>query len=306
MRKALIVFISAIAVLFAFSACGEPSGIGAMDEIEYEQWYWDAEEGQASPLPKKTSDYTVVGSSTTEWKNGTYVVTKDVEIGSRVEVTGSVDLIICSGVSLKVPKGIDVDEYDSLSIYGQENGIGKLVIDNCAAGDAGIGNGGNAGTVVVHCADITVTGGSNCAAIGGGPNCQNAIDFTLYSGTVNAVGGSKGAGIGGGKDGDGGDVMIYGGKITATGTDGGAGIGGGYNGAGGYVTIYKAIELTANGSDDAIGIGRGAGSKGDGYLNPEASGTPVIIEMSDNSSFEPHSYFSIDAPEERAQYMKRV
>ncbi len=306
MRKALILFISALVVLFAFSSCSEPSGIGALEEIEYEQWYWDAEEGQASPFPKKTSDYTIVSSGTTEWKNGTYVVTRDVKIKSRVTVVGSVDLIICNGVKLEIPKGIEVEEYDSLSIYGQDNGIGKLVIDNCADGDAGIGNGGNAGTSIVHCANIDVTGGSNCAAIGGGPNSENAIDFTFYSGIINAVGGSRGAGIGGGKDGSGGDVTIYGGRITATGTDGGAGIGGGNHGAGGRLTIYKSVSLDANGSDGAKGMGGGSESDYHGYLDADASGVPVIIQMSDDSSYSAPTLFDDAKPDVRKQYMRRV
>lgn len=119
------------------------------------------------------------------------MVNKDVTIGSRVEVTGNVYLILEDTYTLTVNGGIQVAGSSSLTIYGQENGIGQL----------------------------EATGTGNNAAIGG-----NGGTITISGGTVTACGGINGArstggtGIGGSGNESCGDITITGGTVTGSGT----------------------------------------------------------------------------------------
>jgi len=105
-------------------------------------------------------------------------------------------------------------------------------------------------------AQLTATGGSYAAGIGGGIGGVGG-NITISEGTVTATGSSGGAGIGGGIGGAGGNITISEGTVTATGSSGGAGIGGGIGGAGGNITIGGGT-VTATGSNSAAGIGGGA------------------------------------------------
>ncbi len=115
---------------------------GTVDGVEY----WD-ENGSSY-----TQDgVTVVDSTTTTWTAGWYVVNSGdpnnpIKIDSRVTVTGSVYLILADDCALTVKGGIQVqDDGNSLTIYGQERGTGKLT----ATGDNGqAGIGGNGGGCV--------------------------------------------------------------------------------------------------------------------------------------------------------------
>ena len=208
---------------------------------------------------------TEVTASDTAWGGSDsmeywYVAQGEVTINQRVTVTGNVHLILADGCTLTVNGGIQVAENNSLTIYGQSGGTGKLI--------------------------ATLTGGSYNAAIGGnGQEGKNASTggigapggtVTIHGGTVTAKG-KFGAGIGGGSgwsSGDGGTVTIYGGTVTAS-SFAGAGIGGGGNnwanscgtniggtaGDGGTVTIHGGT-VTAKGGDLGAGIGGGSGNKG--------------------------------------------
>lgn len=62
--------------------------------------------------------YTVVTSGSTSWSDGWYVVNSEVTIGSRVSVSGTVNLILCDGYTLTVNGGIQLTGSNSLTIYG--------------------------------------------------------------------------------------------------------------------------------------------------------------------------------------------
>ena len=64
----------------------------------------------------------------TEWSAGWYAATGKVTIDSRVTVTGNVNLILCDGAELTVPKGITVSDGNSLHIWRQQNNTGKLTV----------------------------------------------------------------------------------------------------------------------------------------------------------------------------------
>ena len=185
----------------------------------------------------------VITETSTSWDssgNSWYVVDTSVTISTRVTVTGSVHLILMDDTELTIEGGIQVEDPNSLTIYGQSEGTGQLTATGSGGAAAGIG--GDAGI-----------GGNGGNSRDGG----NGGSVTIHGGTVTAIGGSGknggGAGIGGGgggaesyhtgyKGGSSQSVIIYGGTVNATGgnsgsntTDerggGGAGIGGG--GAGG-------------------------------------------------------------------------
>ena len=89
---------------------------------------------------KTTCDnFTVVETNTTSWTNGNwYVVYYDVTIDSRINVSGTVNLILVDGATLTASKGIG--GAGTLNIYGQKNASSSIVIDNVDDGVAAISN----------------------------------------------------------------------------------------------------------------------------------------------------------------------
>ena len=185
----------------------------------------------------------------------------------RVQINGDINLILKDGAYLELPDGIHLSEGNSLTIYSQKEGTGKLVSKTENPGMSGIGgdsgnrdtdfSGEDAGTLTIHGGIITAIGSQDYysryggAGIGGG-GCSSQIgnqsggdggEVTIYGGTIVAIGGIGSAGIGGGSGfksgGSGGTVHIYGGNITAI---------GGYNDLG-YASTYMA----------GSGIGTGGG-----------------------------------------------
>ena len=257
----------------------------AADTISYLDENGDPQSVSAASATQVTSD-------TTAWSNGWYYVSGDVTISSTVTVSGNVDLILADGADLQVTSsrnatGINVEGSNSLTIYGQVGGSGKLT----ATGDgqaAGIGGGGsitiNGGTVTAtgsslsagiggskegSTGTITINGGTVTATdrigtgIGGGFNNAGGGSITINGGTVIANGGAEGAGIGSGGSGSGGPIItINGGTVMATsnGNSSGAGIGGGFNNAGGRITINGGTVTAIS----EINAGIGGGQGGDG------------------------------------------
>lgn len=194
--------------------------------------------------------------------NGWYAVEGTVTGDNRIEVQGTVNLILEDGCSFTVNGGIEVNEGNALTIWGQQKGNGELKAQNVAYYCAGIGGGDgkSGGNITVAGGNIIATAYSAGAGIGGGAYGNGGM-ITIKGGEIEAEGGDAGAGIGGGGYGNGGTITITGGKIKAKGIDGGAGIGGGRQGAGGTIkiqggNIYASIRdgLVANG-DFAIGAG---------------------------------------------------
>ena len=182
-------------------------------------------------------------SSQKEFTNGWYVLDNSLELSGRVTVSGTAHLILKDGCTLTIPLGIQLKEDNSLTIYGQGKGTGKLTTGPCNEYQAGIGgnNHERAGTLVVNGGNVEARGGYSAAGIGGGAqghwagNYGNGGTVVINGGTVYAKGNHYGAGIGGGGchsynvtaiPGEGGSVTINGGNVTAIGGDmGGYGIG---------------------------------------------------------------------------------
>lgn len=232
--------------------------------------YYCDENGVRYDIPQ---EMVVIENGSTEWNgrdgDAWYVVTKNVEIGERVEVSGSVNLVLCDGVKLIAEKGIHVTGENSLTIYGQEAGDGGIAA-NAIEDQAALGGNENeaAGYIQIYGGTVTASGGFQAAGIGGG-NCGSGgyIEFAGEC-TVEADGGEMGgAGIGGGWAGSGGNIVINGcNKIVAKGKGGGSGIGGGQAASGsqnGEEIVIKDGVIYAYGRSGGSGIGGGgSGSAG--------------------------------------------
>ena len=225
------------------------------------------------------SDYTEVTSQTSNWTGSEgatwYVVKNDEQINTRITVTGDVHLILADGCTLNAAKGIYVGSGNSLTIYGQNGGTGKLTARAYQVGScAGIG--GNTDNDAAH-GNITINGGTieatsyGGAGIGSGSGSGTSDKpngtITIKGGSVTATAnGSYGAGIGGGYNNNiaGGDIVITGGTVEANGAKWAAGIGTGYSDKqtnGRSITISGG-KVTATGGEWGAGIGGGYSCKG--------------------------------------------
>ena len=218
---------------------------------------------------------TAVTSSLTVWGSEDaptwYVVNGKVTINSRITVTGDVHLILADGCDFEAKYyGIDVSSGNSLTIYGQEQGTGKLRTQGSGSGAAGIGGNNTTaahGNITINGGIIEARGGSDSAGIGGGYNFgQGKINgkIIINDGTVFAQGSNNAAGIGGGycNQASSGNIVINGGTVTANGGSGAAGIGAGNSNKvnhGRAIIIGGDADVTANGGSGAAGIGGGRG-----------------------------------------------
>ncbi|MDR1131669.1 MAG: putative Ig domain-containing protein, partial [Oscillospiraceae bacterium] len=214
-----------------------------------------------------TADNVTAITDQTTLNAGWYAVSGGVAIGNRVTVSGAVHLILTDGCDLTVNGGINVNGGNSLTVYGQSGGTGKLTA-NGGGDQAGIGSDYNdAGTITINGGTVDATGGYNAAGIGSGSGGgYGGGTVIINGGTVNARGAQYAAGIGGGYDAPGGTVTISGGMVTATGGDLAAGIGGSLTYGGGTVTITGGT-VDATGGAYAAGIGNGSDGDGGGTLD---------------------------------------
>ncbi len=249
---------------------GTPTGNGTVIDKSSPVSYLDEKGTEQS-----CSNYEVVTANDTQWADGWYVVNSDVTINQRIPVNGDVKLILTDGHTLTVNGGIHVTGNNCFTVYGQENGTGKLTAtatNNVGAGIGGNGktttsaqNGENGGTIIIAGGIIEAVGGNSAndtvspcggAGIGNGNGASNGGSVTIYGGEVNATGGVANAGIGG----DGSTIQILGGTVEATSGGAGAAAIGGSNVTAGTITITES-NVTANG-EDGTGIGDGCESRG--------------------------------------------
>lgn len=286
----------------------------AATSVSYLVGSWDETNKVVKMTPCSVTNYTTVTSSSElKWNSGTYVVNSDVTIDSRVEVTGTVNLILCDGKTLTIEGGIYLCENNVLNIYGQTEGTGALICKSFNQNDiydinAAIGGNGWEGPTE----EVSDTYG------------ENAGTLTISGGNVTANG-YFGAGVGGGAaygfeygqmfGGYGGPVTIYGGTLTATGVLG-AGIGGGsayggqyfedqgildYGGDGGTMTVYGGIVTAQSSNSVAIGTGSSDGlTSANGELNIvnenmvalNGYNADLLTAMDDNNNRFPYMYIT--------------
>ena len=204
-------------------------------DYEYYEYAWNGSESVGS---LKTAACTTLDDSyfPTALSDGWYAVKGDVTVSDRITINGDVHLILTDGCKLDATQGINLPEGNTLNIYGQGGGTGKLNAIYAFDGTAIGGNyEENCGVLNVYGGDVSATSDSG-AAIGGGYSIDgtagNGGIVKVYGGEVSAASDS-GAAIGGGcstdgTGGDGGIVEIYGGEVIAE-SYGVAAIGGGVN-----------------------------------------------------------------------------
>lgn len=222
--------------------------------------YYD---GSTQSWVEGTASATELTDSSTSWSGTQWYVAKgNITINDRVNVQGTVNLILADGCKLNVSRGIHLSDGNTLNIYGQSAGTGILNIQSVASDNAGIGgnNGENCGTFSIYGGTFSIAGGFDAPGIGGGRNGSGG-NITIYDGDLTVRGGDWGAGIGGGGGaggGSGGTIAILGGHVKATGGEGGAGIGSGSrgNGSNTNITISGGV-VEARGGYLASGIGGG-------------------------------------------------
>ena len=206
--------------------------------VENAYLMWDADQKKMVATEIPTTAIKVENSTSyVEW-SGTYVVEDDVIITGNITLSGNVNLIIKDGATLTANKIIGYN--NNLSIYGQANQTGQLVVDNSGA-DAIT----SMKTLEVHSAKVTSTssgndrggffgietfnvyGGSvdaeNTAADGGyGIGLKAGGFMNIFGGEVKAVGkgdNKKSNGINGSDPVDKATVTVYGGKLWAENAD---------------------------------------------------------------------------------------
>ena len=217
-----------------------------------------------------------------------YVVDGNVEIATRITVTGDVHLILKDDCHLNAQQGVQVQDNDTnvangslnnLTIYAQstEESMGALT----ATGGNHAGIGGNTvwnGT----CGAITINGGKITASSTGNASIGADAGFnalTINGGVIYAASEiTSGIGAGGR---DQGQITITGGNVTAIGAGDGAGIGGSRHGLGTKIVISGGyVDATATG--DAAGIGAGGGRYGGGGLDYVTITGGTVIAKSSN------------------------
>ena len=261
------------------------AALAAQDPVWYIERGWD---GSTVTEQTKTVDTcTPIDKTTVTWDGSTtggwYVASGNVTIDQRVTVTGDVYLILTDGCTLTINGGIQVEEDDSLTIYGQSDQadtMGRLTTsitaENDSTYDAAIGGSGgkdggmDGGAVTIHGGFVSAmaidesTGGDDDESTVG--NDEVSTDYVygaaIGGGGVTADGESFVA-----NGGDGGTVIIYGGVVDAA-SDGGAAIGGGcgsdVGGDGGSITIYGGTVETESITGAGMGGGCGTNVGGNG------------------------------------------
>ena len=214
--------------------------------------YMDWENGQL--VEKTCTDYTFLDVRTI-WEEGGmldgrwYVVDRDVTFdrdeafSGRINVINSAHLILMDGATLNAKQGIKVcvdrsgddDVVNTLTIYGQSEGTGKL---NAIATDSHAAIGGNG---------VRDDGTDFC----------DAGNVIINGGVIYAEGNVSAPGIGGGERGKGGNVIINHGKVTAEGCTYSSGtipaIGGGYKAADdGTITVNEDLAVVAGESKNDL------------------------------------------------------
>ncbi len=162
---------------------------------------------------------------------------------SSVDVVGDNRIILKDGVTLTVPNGIHVE--GTLTIYGQDNQSGRIVVST---------NSNNAPAIGGEGASIVINGGSIDVHGGVGYRKEGVIgEINAYADGREMPLRETGAGIGG----KGADVTITGGTVVAEGGYGGAGIGGGSHQGDGSVRINGGTVVAIGGQNVCSAIGWG-------------------------------------------------
>ncbi len=203
---------------------------------------WDADQKKlvATEMPAEVTTVASADADVT-WEAGTYVVEGEVNISGTITLSGDVNLIIKDDATLTAQRISGNSK--NLSIYGQANQTGELVVNN--SGNDAI-NGIT--TFEVHSAKVTSTSSGNNRG-----GFYYIGTFNVYGGLVDAKNTAEDGGYGIGMNG--GFMNIYGGEVKAEGKGDNAksnGIHGGDPVNKTTVTVYGGKLWAGNADDKAL------------------------------------------------------
>ena len=216
----------------------------------YLAWDNTKKELVATLIPENATAVTNAEANV-NWSAGTYVVEGDVKINGDIELKGDVNLIIKDGAKLTVNGYINGNI--NLSIYGQANQTGQLVVNSTEDAIS------NINTLEVHSCQVTAT--SSSGSCGG---FFNIGTFNVYGGSVDAeyTGSSAGYGI---SLKEAGALNIYGGEVKAVGKGSRSDYSHGIMGDGATITVYGGKLWAGSAGERAlynITLNKGAGFTG--------------------------------------------
>ena len=174
-----------------------------------------------------------------------YYVNSDVAFKKRVHTDGEVNIILGDGATVDFQRGLEVSEGDTLNVYDQKQGTGKLI---------------------AFCERFAQRDDQDEAAIGGDKGLDGG-SMNFYGGNIEATTKreTRGAAIGGSGFRAGGRMIFYAGNYTVKARFGSStGIGGGYKGeasqcSGEGITIYGGtFDIETFQSGACIGSGMDA------------------------------------------------
>ena len=216
--------------------------------VTYTERSWDGEKVVAKERIRTPAEGYIKMSSVADGstlQNGNwYYVDSNVTYNSRIHSDGEVNIILGDGATVDFRRGLEVGENDTLNVYDQKEGSGKLI---------------------AFCERFAERDDQDEAAIGADKG--NGGNMNFYGGNFEATTKreTRGAAIGGGGFGSAGRLVFYAGKYTVKSRFGvSTGIGGGYKGeasrcSGEGITIYGGtFDVQTFQSGAAIGSGEGA------------------------------------------------
>ena len=245
-----------------------------------ERW-WDGEKVVSKECIRTPNEgfilmSTVPNGSTLQDGNW-YYVNSNVTFSSRIHTDGEVNIILGDGATVDFKRGLEVSEGDTLNVYDQKQGTGKMIAfcerfaqrddqDEAAIGGDTKNDGGNMNFYGGNF-EVTTKTETRGAAIGGaGFRAGGRMIFYGGKYTIDVKYGNS-TGIGGGYKGQlyretGEGTTIYGGTFDISTYLSGACIGSGIdaNRSTGAIAIYGG-DITAKGRSGCAAIGGGKGSE---------------------------------------------
>jgi hypothetical protein len=231
----------------------------------YLKWDNTKKELVATPMP---DTYTTVenASGNVNWAAGTYVVEGNVTINGNITLKGNVELIIKDGA--KLTANMINGNSKNLSIYGQANQTGQLVVNSTDDAIYSIT------TLEVHSCQVTAT--SSEEGCGGFYNIKT---FNVYGGSVDAECTNTGTGGYGIYLPSSASMDIYGGNVKAVGKGNNPGICYGIMGYQLTVTVYGGKLWAEDAGNIAlhgnVTLAKGAGFTGKIYTSSNGSSFDV-------------------------------
>ena len=126
LKKHVSLLLALIMVFSLFTIV--PVTVHAEDGVEYVYRSWNYITEEIEEETKICTEYTDLSARTSDSLSpGWYVVRGDVTAVNRLMINyGEVNLILCDGCTLDAKKGIGVEPFATLNIYGQLHDTGKI------------------------------------------------------------------------------------------------------------------------------------------------------------------------------------